>query len=151
MTRILIAVCVVLLLSLLWVTDRQQMTITKVSGELERSEAKATSLAGTLRLQRELIADAEELDRRANKELTDAQAENAMLRDAVAAGTKRLYVKASCPRVSDDTSAARMDDAGAAELDADARQDYYALRDQLTLTERALSGLQEWVSRVCLK
>lgn len=114
--------------------------------------ARADSLRNTLRLQRELAADAADLDQRHTQALSDARAETARLAAAVAAGERRLRVAARCPSagVSRPASAAGMDDGEAAELTPAARQDYFALRGQLIRTEAALAGLQEYVSRVCL-
>lgn len=50
------------------------------------------------------------------------------LERAVADGTKRLRVKASCPAVRADGTVPGGAVSGTAELDASARQDYYALR-----------------------
>ncbi len=155
MNRILISAIVALLLgvaALWWQLDSKTERLGKVSEQLETSQARADSLTTTLRIQRELITDAEELDRKHTQDLTDAQAENERLAGAVDAGTKRLRVNASCPavRVPEAASATGMDDAATAELSASARQDYYALRRQITLTEAALAGLQAYVRSVCL-
>jgi len=134
-----------------WQLDSKTESLGTVKGQLEQSQAAVESIRATLKLQRELIADAAEFDRRTTQELTDAQTENDRLAAAVAAGTKRLRIKADCPRVPDTTSTPSLDDAGTAELSADSRPDYYALRKQLTLTEKALKGLQEYVGLVCLR
>lgn len=88
-----------------------------------------------------------DLDRQHAAALSVAQEENRRLAAAVADGTQRLRVQASC--VPATTSATGLDDAGTAELDADARQHYFTLRHQITQTEAALAGLQAYVSEVC--
>jgi prophage endopeptidase len=40
-------------------------------------------------------------------------------------------------------------DAGTAELAADARSDYFTLRDQLALSRQMVLGLQQHIVRVC--
>lgn len=155
MTRLLLSVIAILTLTaglLWWQVDRQAVTISTVSSQLDMATARADGLRNTLRLQRELTATAEALDRKHSEELTDANTENARLAAAVAAGEYRLRVAASCPAagVPGTASTTGMDDGAAAELTPAARQDYFALRGQLTQTEAALAGLQEYVSRVCL-
>lgn len=55
--------------------------------------------------------------------------ETSALERAVADGTKRLRIKASCPAVrADGTVPGRTGERGAAELDATAGQDYFAYR-----------------------
>lgn len=154
MNKILISALASLVVAsalLWWQLDRKTEQLGNVQTELKQEEAKTASLRETMRLQRELTADAEAIDARITQELTDAQAENDRLAAAVAAGTQRLRVAASCHRVPDTTGTERVDDAGTAELAAGARQDYYALRRQITLTEAALAGLQAYVSSVCLR
>lgn len=95
-----------------------------------------------------------ELDHQYTQELADAELENQRLRAAVAAGDRRLYINASCPAggngVHQPTRTTSVDDAGTAELASTARQDYHALREQITRTEAALTGLQEYVRAVCV-
>lgn len=154
MIRILsIAVAALLLFAglLWWQVDRQAETITKVSSQRDTATAQASSLRNTLRLQRELAADAAGIDRRHTEGLSVARAEDDRLAADVAAGKRRLRVAAQCP-ASGVPAAARtssVDDGAPAELTPIARQDYFALRGQLTRTEAALAGLQEWVAEVC--
>ncbi|WP_285275248.1 lysis protein [Halopseudomonas bauzanensis] len=152
MNRLLIwAGVAVAILLLLWRLDHISGDRDSVKLERDQLRARAESLQNTLRLQRELNADLEELDRKHTEDLTNAQAENAQLATDVAAGKRRLRLQASCPSagVSDSTGTAGMDDGGTAELTPAARQYYFALRDQLTRTEAALAGLQSYVSTVC--
>ncbi|WP_285259237.1 lysis protein [Halopseudomonas bauzanensis] len=154
MNRILLSVIAALLLivgPLWWQVDRQAGMITKVSVQRDAATARADSLRTTLRLQRELNADLSELDRKHTEGLSHANAELEELRGRVGDGSERLLVKASCPAagMSATTGASGVDDAGTAELHPAARQDYFALRGQLTRTEAALAGLQAYVSTVC--
>lgn len=54
--------------------------------------------------------------------------ETSALERAIADGTKRLRVKASCPAVPADGTLPGGPGSGTAELDPDVRQDYFALR-----------------------
>lgn len=68
----------------------------------------------------------------------ESESKVAALESAVAAGAKRLRVKATC--VPDTTAVPGRAGSGTAELDAAARQDYYALRRGLD-EQRALLNI----------
>jgi prophage endopeptidase len=53
--------------------------------------------------------------------------------------------------VSASTGAGRVADAGTAELAADARPDYFTLRDELTLSRKMTLGLQDHIRQVCMR
>jgi prophage endopeptidase len=76
------------------------------------------------------------------QKLTDAQHENDTLRNAVAAGTVRLRIKATCPSVSNSATAASVGDAGTAELDPEAGLVVSDLRAGITLLESQVAMLQ---------
>lgn len=67
-------------------------------------------------------------------------------RAAVAAGTKRVYVRAACPssNLPSSPTAPSVDDGKAAELAPADGETVLLLKEQLTKTEAALAGLQEW-------
>ncbi|XHF32843.1 lysis protein [Pseudomonas chlororaphis] len=120
----------------------------------ERDSAKweASGLREAARISGEMLAERDAIDQRNTKELTDARTENERLRRAVGDGTGRLYVSATCPAsgsVSATAGTARVADAGRAELSADARQDYFTLRDQLAQSRQMIVGLQQYVLGVC--
>jgi len=85
-------------------------------------------------------------------QVNDERIENDGLRRAVDAGLKRLRLNATCSvPVPPAASAGGLADAGTAELTADARQDYFTLRDQIALRRQMILGLQDHVRRVCLR
>ncbi len=150
--RYLVFAMIALVGLLLWRIDSVTNSRDTLQVALEKSTANASRLALTLQVQRDKAAELAELDRIHTEKLTDALSENNRLAADVAVGKRRLLIKASCPSTArTDTTAttASMDDAGTAELDPIARQDYYALRRQVTLTESALAGLQGYVREVC--
>lgn len=80
------------------------------------------------------------------KKLQEKEHENQMLADAVASGTKRLSVRARCPRMSaPETNAGRVE-AATTELDASARPAYFALRSGIERTESLLKFCQTELS-----
>ena len=70
--------------------------------------------------------DVAALDAKYTKELADAKAENDALRDDVAAGRRRLHIKAVCQSVREATTASGVDNA-ASRLAGTAEQDYFTL------------------------
>lgn len=120
----------------------------------ERDSAKweASGLREAARISGEMLAERDAIDQRNTKELTDARTENERLRRAVGNGTGRLYVSATCPAsrsVSATAGTARVADGGRAELAADARPDYFTLRDQLVKSRQMIVGLQQYTLGVC--
>lgn len=95
------------------------------------------------------LAQASANDTKHTQELSDALKNNQDLQRAVADRNQRLLVKAACPAVFADSSAAGMADGGTAELAADARPDYFTLRDQLALSRQMILGLQDHVRSFC--
>lgn len=120
----------------------------RLADELDLSRQGVTQLQETIRLTEEAFAERDRHDEQITNELKDARDENKRLAADVAAGRRRLLVNTSCPAVSADTGAGRVDDGGA-ELAADARQPYFAHREQVTLDEAKLRGLQAYVQLFC--
>ncbi|WP_252092473.1 lysis system i-spanin subunit Rz [Pseudomonas sp. MWU13-3659] len=99
----------------------------------------------------ERLATAAANDTKHTQELTDALKHNQYLRRAVDDRNQRLLIKASCPavRIGPGTGAAGVADAATAELAADARPDYFTLRDQLALSRQMILGLQDHIRTFC--
>ena len=66
-------------------------------------------------------------------ELADAKAENDALRDDVAAGRRRLHIKAVCQSVREATTASGVDNAASPRLADTAEQDYFTLKRLITM------------------
>ena len=78
-------------------------------------------------------------DAKYTKELADAKAENDALRDDVAAGRRRLHIKAVCQSVREVTTASGVDNA-ASRLADTAERDYFTLRERLITMQKQLEG-----------
>ncbi|WP_243055360.1 lysis protein [Pseudomonas sp. BP01] len=118
----------------------------RLADELKASRAMVVQMQADAEFAAQTLAARDALDRKYFQELSDAKRENESLRADVAAGNKRVLVKASCPKpVPGPAGATGLDDATGAELNADARQDYFDLREQIVTTEKQLAGLQEYV------
>ena len=90
--------------------------------------------------------DVAALDAKYTKELADAKAENDALRDDVAAGRRRLHIKAVCQSVREATTASGVDNA-ASRLADTAEQVGTALR--LITMQKQLEGTQKYINEQC--
>lgn len=155
MTLSPLRIALFLLLSglLLWVAfDLVTDQLDAARRERDSAQFELTGLREAARISGERLAARDEIDRQRTQELTHALNENDRLRRAVDAGSQRLFVKATCPSpVPDAPGTGRVADAGSAELAADARPDYFTLRNQLALSRQMILGLQDHVRRVCLR
>ncbi|MDP9709854.1 UNVERIFIED_ORG: prophage endopeptidase [Pseudomonas fluorescens] len=144
---------VLLLALLVWVAfDRVSDQRDDARRERDSAQWEANGLREAARISGEMLAERDAIDQRNTKELTNARTENERLRRAVGDGTGRLHVRATCPTsgsVSASAGAARVADAGSAELAADARPDYFTLREELALTRQMVLGLQQYALGVC--
>ncbi|WP_241016923.1 lysis protein [Providencia stuartii] len=89
-----------------------------------------------------------ELDTKHTTELTNAKAEIDKLRDDVRNGTKRLRVKAECPK-PENGSTSSVDASRPATLARDTEQDYFDLLKQLKTLEKQFLGLRDWYFAEC--
>jgi len=101
----------------------------------------------------QMLAARDQIDQKRTEELNHERAQNALLRRDVDGGDKRLLVRATCaaPVVPAQSGTAHVADAGTAELAADARPDYFTLRDELTLSRKMILGLQDHTRQVCMR
>ncbi|MBI6732301.1 lysis protein [Pseudomonas amygdali] len=103
------------------------------------------------RLARDQLAARDQLDTHHTEELNRARAQINTLQLAVADGSYRLRIKAFCPAMPGTAGTAGttgLADAGSAELAADARSDYFTLRDELALSRQMILGLQDYIRQV---
>ncbi|WP_420916748.1 lysis system i-spanin subunit Rz [Pseudomonas lundensis] len=131
----------------------------RIAGQRDQARAErdsalfeVTGLREAVRISGEMLADRDAIDLKRTLELNDERASNLELRRAVDDGRQRLRVNATCGAAgTEKASAGSVADAGTAELAADARPDYFTLRDQLALSKQMILGLQDYVHQVCLR
>lgn len=119
--------------------------------DLGSVQFEVKGLREAARLSSEMLAERDAIDQRNTTELSNALTENDRLRRTVGDGSSRLWIRATCPAsgsVSTAAEAAGLADAGSAELAADARSDYFTLRDQLALSRQMILGLQDYIRQV---
>ena len=78
------------------------------------------------------------------RELADAKVENDALRDDVAAGRRRLHIKAVCQSVRSHHRL-RRDNAASPDHDT-AERDYFTLRERLITMQKQLEGTQKYIN-----
>lgn len=102
------------------------------------------------RISGEMLAARDANDLKHTLELNSERDKNKTLQRAVDDGHQRLLVKARCPipAVPGTAGTSSVADGGSAELAADARPDYFTLRDELALTRRMVLGLQDHIRTV---
>lgn len=105
-------------------------------------------LTDTISYQNSHITMLNELDVKHTKELAHAKSEIDALRDDVAAGRKRLFVKATCPK-SEATATPGMDDAASPRLEDSVVRDYFTLTERVTTMQAQLEGLQDYIKTQC--
>lgn len=154
MTRYLAIACAALLAALCVCAYLLRSEV-KQSGALaeqvKQAQQKAKSVTETLRLQRQLSVEAAAIDEQQYEALTNAQSENARLRDDIASGKRRLSVATRCPGMPKAGSAPSVDDAETrTELDPAHAQRIVRITEDGDSAIIALEGLQQWVNRVCL-
>ena len=89
-------------------------------------------------------------DAKYTKELADAKAENDALRDDVAAGRRRLHIKAVCQSVRE--ASARCLPAWIMQpprLADTAERDYFTLRERLITMQKQLKRTQKYINEQC--
>ncbi|MEM8340584.1 lysis protein [Morganella morganii] len=96
------------------------------------------------------IQSLHELDTMYTQELTNAKTEIDSLRDAVKSGTKRVYIKAECPKAGADTTESGGDEASP-RLSEATEQDYWRLREMMAENEKQTLYLQDYIRTECLR
>jgi prophage endopeptidase len=119
--------------------------------ERDSAQEEASGLREAARITTERLATAAANDAKHTQELSNALKTNQDLRTSVGTGDQRLLIQANCPTdsVPTDTASIGVADAGTAELAANARPDYFTLRDQLALSKQMILGLQDHVRSFC--
>lgn len=147
-TAILIAVLVASLFGLTYYHYRVK-SLNRDVAELSKVAKQQQATLDQIEIQRQAVAA---IDIKYTKELADAKSENERLRADIASGTKRLQLNATCTKpVSKTTGPASVDDVTGPELTPAARRDYIDLRERIGIATSQISGLQDYVTNVCLK
>ncbi|MDB6374487.1 lysis protein [Photorhabdus bodei] len=105
-------------------------------------------LTDTINYQNSHITMLNELDIKHTRELTNAKSEIDVLRNDVAAGHRRLLVKATCPKSEADSRAGLVNAATARPADTAIRH-YWTLRERIAVINQQVLGLQDYIKTQC--
>lgn len=149
--RWVLRVLTLLLMALLnWAVWNYKSQLETVRSERDQALVDLKAVIEVANANAERLAQAKDLDKKHTQELSNARDTNDALRRAVDDRDKRLLVKATCAAsVPAVTGAAGVADGASAELAADARSDYFTLRDQLAVSKQMILGLQDHVRSFC--
>ena len=93
--------------------------------------------------------DVAALDAKYTKELADAKAENDALRDDVAAGRRRLHIKAVCQSVREATTASGVDNAASPDWQTPLNGIISPSERRLITMQKQLEGTQKYINEQC--
>ncbi|EPS5379988.1 lysis protein [Escherichia albertii] len=144
-----LVICIIVCLSLAVNHYRDNAIAYKEQRDKKVSELKQAiaTIADMQQRQRDVAA----LDAKYSRELANAKAENETLRADVAAGRRRLHIKAVCQSVREATTASGVDNATSPRLADTAERDYFTLRERLMTMQMQLEGAQEYIRTQCIK
>lgn len=115
--------------------------------ERDKLQTANSQLSGQLDWQNSTQRAVAAIDEHRTKELNDAKNQIDDLQRAVAAGTRKLQLAATCPT----TGAAGMADATGPRLTDTAQRDYFRLRERIEIANKQIAGLQDYINQVCLR
>ncbi len=150
-TAIISALVICIIVGLSWAVNhyRDNAITYKAQRDKNARELKLANAAITDMQMRQ--RDVAALDAKYTKELADAKAENDALRDDVAAGRRRLHIKAVCPDMHKTTATSGVDDAASPRLTDTAQRDYFVLRERIATSDKMIRGLQEYIRTQCMR
>lgn len=128
----------------------QAIRIDKLRGERNSLTSQLSEQVAINKDYKSRIQSLHELDTMYTQELTNAKTEIDTLRDAVKSGTKRVYIKAECPKAGADTTESGGDEA-APRLSEATEQDYWRLREMMAENEKQTLYLQDYIRTECLR
>ncbi|MDN0106722.1 lysis protein [Yersinia rochesterensis] len=148
LTAVLVAVLIASLFGLTYYHYRVQ-SLNRDVAELSNVAKQQQATLDQIEVQRQAVAA---IDIKYIKELADAKSENDRLRADVESGSKRLQLNATCSKpVSKTTTPASVPDDASARLTESAERDYLSLRERIGIATSQISGLQDYITNVCLK
>ena len=151
LTEIICAVVICMLVSMAWAINHYRDNAITYKDQRDKATEKLSLANATIKDMQTRQRDVAALDAKYTKELSDAKKTINDLRRDVDSGAKRLRIAATCPGVSNATSATGVDDAGSPELTPDARRNYFDHRDGIATADKMILGMQDYIKHQCLK
>lgn len=131
--------------------EHTQDQLAKSEGARESAENKAQSLQSTLTLQRQLYKDTQAVNDEYDTQLKALQSDKDRLARDLAAGNRRLSVNATCVQPTRNAATVSEPDATGPRLTDSAQRDYLDLRAGIERQRAQITGLQTYITTVCLK
>ena len=150
-TAIISALVICIIVCLSWAVNHYRDNAIAYKEQRDKKVSELKQLTATIADMQQRQRDVAALDAKYTKELADAKAENDALRDDVAAGRRRLHIKAVCQSVREATTASGVDNAASPRLADTAERDYFILRERLMTMQKQLEGAQEYIRTQCTK
>ena len=144
-----LVICIIVCLS--WAVNHYRDNAIAYKEQRDKKVSELKQAIATIADMQQRQRDVAALDAKYTKELADAKAENDVLRDDVAAGRRRLHIKAVCQSVREATTASGVDNATSPRLADTAERDYFTLRERLMTMQMQLEGAQEYIRTRCIK
>ena len=141
-----LVICIIVCLS--WAVNhyRDNAITYKAQRDKNARELKLANAAITDMQMRQ--RDVAALDAKYTKELADAKAENDALRDDVAAGRRRLHIKAVCQSVREATTASGVDNAASPDWQTPLNG-IISPSERLITMQKQLEGTQKYINEQC--
>ncbi|WP_411962678.1 lysis protein [Escherichia coli] len=144
-----LVICIIVCLS--WAVNHYRDNAIAYKEQRDKKVSELKQAIATIADMQQRQRDVAALDAQYSRELANAKAENETLRADVAAGRRRLHIKAVCQSVREATTASGVDNATSPRLADTAERDYFTLRERLMTMQMQLEGAQEYIRTQCIK
>ena len=144
-----LVICIIVCLS--WAVNHYRDNAIAYKEQRDKKVSELKLAIATIADMQQRQRDVAALDAKYSRELANAKAENETLRADVAAGRRRLHIKAVCQSVREATTASGVDNAASPRLADTAERDYFTLRERLMTMQMQLEGAQEYIRTQCIK
>ncbi|AKK43010.1 lysis protein [Escherichia coli] len=144
-----LVICIIVCLS--WAVNHYRDNAIAYKEQRDKKVSELKLAIATIADMQQRQRDVAALDAKYSRELANAKAENETLRADVAAGRRRLHIKAVCQSVREATTASGVDNATSPRLADTAERDYFTLRERLMTMQMQLEGAQEYIRTQCIK
>ena len=138
-----LVICIIVCLS--WAVNHYRDNAIAYKEQRDKKVSELKQSIATIADMQQRQRDVAALDAKYSRELANAKAENETLRADVAAGRRRLHIKAVCQSVREATTASGVDNATSPRLADTAERDYFTLRERLMTMQKQLEGAQEYI------
>ena len=142
-----LVICIIVCLS--WAVNHYRDNAIAYKEQRDKKVSELKQSIATIADMQQRQRDVAALDAKYSRELANAKAENETLRADVAAGRRRLHIKAVCQSVREATTASGVDNATSPRLADTAERDYFTLRERLITMQKHLEGTQKYINEQC--